>query len=297
MAGEGAGPGQSEHRPSGQTAKLLGIHRQVRRHDDDDGAVSFPFRRRPPELTSHRYAEQMKILPFSEVGKDQHADMIPITADRDAPGGGADSPFPAETDHARPGTDTPLLYRTGLGPPESLPGMFGADMEPTHIVQVAVVALRHHHIDRSRLFPDAAIPFHQILQRPLCHRRDRKGVGEQYGGFNGAQLLHLDQAGGFPVSVDDVHRRRHLFAEEVSRMGKDRRHAGPNPFPLPEGAVAHRNPLHIGDRVNLSRRENPHKQPVFPQPFPRHSRHLPVSDLSLLRLYRIGPDRTITRRE
>src|SRR5690606_7730536 len=162
VAGEGAGPGQSEHRPSGQTAKLLGIHRQVRRHDDDDGAVSFPFRRRPPELTSHRYAEQMKILPFSEVGKDQHADMIPITADRDAPGGGADSPFPAETDHARPGTDTPLLYRTGLGPPESLPGMFGADMEPTHIVQVAVVALRHHHIDRSRLFPDAAIPFHQI---------------------------------------------------------------------------------------------------------------------------------------
>src|SRR5690606_27589204 len=171
VAGEGAGPGQPERRPLGQAAKLLVIQRQVRRRDDDDGAVGFLLRSLAFKPAPHRDAEQVKILPFAESGKHQHADGIRVAARRNASGGGADPPFPTEADHARPGADTSLLHGTSPRPPERLPGVFGADVQPTHVVQVAVVALRHHHVDRSSPFADAGIPFHQILESP-----DRKST-------------------------------------------------------------------------------------------------------------------------
>src|SRR5690606_3424016 len=88
----------------------------------------------------------------------------------------------------------------------------------------------------------------------------------------------------------------HLFPEEVSRMRQDRRHAGSHLLPLPKGAVAHPNPLHVGDRILLSRRENPRPKSVIPQALTCHGCLLTLG-FSVFRPFSGGSGLRFSRRE
>lgn len=66
----------------------------------------------------------------------------------------------------------------------------------------------------------------QVCQQSVHGSTHTKGIGQQYGRFNGSQFLDLNESYTFSKSVDDMNRSRHLMVEQIPTMRKHRCNAG-----------------------------------------------------------------------
>ncbi|MPN16655.1 hypothetical protein SDC9_164000 [bioreactor metagenome] len=121
-------------------------------------------------------------------------------------------------------------------------------VHPPDVVEKAVVAFADCGVDRPGLSADVGVvPEHEAdegLRGCAC----AEGIGEEDGGLEGSHLLDLNKADRLAEAVDDMARRQKLIPEEVPPVGKkcgDPRLYGP----VGQGAVPHKDPLHIGDGV------------------------------------------------
>ena len=161
----------------------------------------------------------------AEVGHDQGAHGVGPAVRLHPPGGGADAPLEAQADHAGAAAHGPLLeVLPGVG--QSLTDMLRADVEAPDVVEPAVVALGDQAVHRAGGDPDVRVPLQHVPGERLTGGAHAQGVGEEDGGLDGAQLLHLDEAHALAEAVDDRHPGHHLVPEAVAPVGQHGGDAG-----------------------------------------------------------------------
>ena len=123
------------------------------------------------------------------------------------------------------------------------------DVEAPDVVEGAVVALADQGVDGACGAPDVGIAGHGVFHQGGVGGAHAEGVGEDDGGLDGAQLLHLDEPGGLAEAVDDRRGGEDLVPEEVPLVGQHGGDAGVHVSAVPDGDVAHGDAGDVGDEV------------------------------------------------
>src|SRR5262249_42949357 len=123
------------------------------------------------------------------------------------------------------------------------------------VVQVAVVGLSDHRVDRADLLVA------RLRERPardgVHGDPDREGVGQDDRRLDVPELADLKEPRRLAEAVADVNGRGDLLLKEIPRVRKDRGHSGAHGFSLDDRLMPDAHAGHVRDRVPLPRRENP----------------------------------------
>ena len=101
-------------------------------------------------------------------------------------------------------------------------------MHPANIVQLTVIALRHHTVHGAGRHANILVLFQHVFGQSVQRSSRAERIGHQNRRFDIAEFLDLNQSGTFAESVDYGNGCRNLFAEEIPRMREDRCHARMN---------------------------------------------------------------------
>src|SRR5690606_36300362 len=173
--------------------------------------------------------------------------------------------YALEAERHRPGAsaDVALRDRAAAGGGDGVEHVLPGDVAAADVVEVAVVGFADHRIDRTHV----VVPGEG--ERVVDQRVRRGGHGERVGrhdrGFDVAQLRDLGGAGQLAEAVADVHRGRHLLAEDVARVRHDRGDAGAHVVAANQGLVADGHAGDVGDRVPVPRGQDAERDPVVAQ--------------------------------
>ncbi len=181
------------------------------------------------------------------VGQHQRAQGIALALNLHHPGAGADAPLEAVAAHAAPGAHRAfgkILRRIGKRRQHiRFPHMQAAD-----VVEVAIVALKHHRVYRAGLPANGfVLRQHMAAQRRPCRARGQR-VGEHDGRLQLPKLLHLHQPQRFAKAVEHLHGGGQLFLKAVAGVRQDGRHARLH-RPVGQRGMPHQHARHIGQQV------------------------------------------------
>src|SRR5690606_26048813 len=143
-----------------------------------------------PELAAHRRAVDRE--DTAVVALDQHADVVAAEGFRQATRAGPDPALPPEGDGPGPGADGALLDGAGGSALEGADDVLGGDRAGADIVQLPIVRLTDHGVDRSY------VPHPRLAQEPFGHGvgrlPDAEGAGQEDRRLELAQLADLRKA-------------------------------------------------------------------------------------------------------
>ena len=203
------------------------------------------------------------------VGQGQHTQSEGPVAQFQQAGGRTDPALEVVADHTLARAHVPLGKVLGCGG-NGLGHMAGLHRAAPDIGQGAVVALAHHGVDRAG---GGALP-PALLQQPghrsIVYLAYIQSIGEKNGGFQLAQLIHLNQSLALTEAVEHDGGGGQLVIEGIFRAGEDGGQSGFVSAGV-DGDVAHGHPGHIGDFVALAGGELAHGQTQVPGTELRHN--------------------------
>ena len=166
------------------------------------------------------------------------------------PGGGTDAALEGVAHHA--GTGAYITLGKGLRCcRQGRTGVLLGDMQAADVAEAGIVALHDQGIDRACIQADVVVSLQHILHQRRGHGAHGQGIGQQNGGLQGAQLLHLDQADALAEAVDNMCPGQALLVEHIPCVGNDGGDAGMY-LAVVDGHLAHTNTRHIGNEVALT---------------------------------------------
>ena len=125
--------------------------------------------------------------------------------------------------------------------------LFG-NVQAADIAEAGVVALHDQGIDRACIQADVVVSLQHILHQRRGHGAHGQSIGQQDGGFQRTQLLHLDQADALSEAVDHMGSGQALFVKYITRVGDDGGDAGVY-LAVVDRHMAHTHPRYIRNQV------------------------------------------------
>ena len=183
-------------------------------------------------------------------------------------GRGADATLPSKRLRTRARPHRAFVHGPLASVADGPEHVFARDRQRADVVQApAVVGLAHHRVHRADLF------IARLRERPAhdrVHRGShRQGIGEDDGGLDRAELLHLRGARELPERIAHEHRTRHLVLEQVAAVGQHGRDAGAHALAFDERHLADPHTRHVGDGVLRTGREDAGGEAQVARPRPR----------------------------
>ena len=249
LADVGAQPGQAHRGPPGHPAQLPGVQGQVGGDNRHAGALVRPLvlGQALSQDSANVLSVNGEVGQLAVVGEHQDAHGVGDAVDGEQAGGRPDAALEPVAHHAHASAHGTLLKGVG----GVLQG--GIDLVLAHrpvadVVEPAVVALQHHSVHRGGVQADGLPPPAQVLHQGVLHLAHVEGVGEGHRPLQGAQLLHLDQAGALAEAVEHVGRGGDEVVEGVFGAGD---HHGDPGFMSGRihGAVPHGHTGYVGNLI------------------------------------------------
>ena len=125
--------------------------------------------------------------------------------------------------------------------------LFG-NVQAADVAEAGVVTLHDQGVHSAGVQADVIIPLQHILHQSRGDRAHRQSIGQQDGGFQRTQLLHLDQADALSEAVDYMGSGKALFVKYITRVGDDGGDASVY-LTVVERHMAHTHTRHIRNQV------------------------------------------------
>ena len=201
----------------------------------------------PEQPLTYRVPRDLEVPEGAEIGHDQGAHGVGLAIEPAQPGGGTDAALEGVAHHA--GAGAYITLGKGIRRCiQSRPSVLFGNVQAADIAEAGVVALHDQGVHSTGVQADVIIPLQHILHQRRGHGAHGQGIGQQNGGFQRTQLLHLDQADALSKAVDHMGSGQAFFVKYITRVGDDGGDAGVY-LSVVERHMAHTHTRHIRNQV------------------------------------------------